>query len=44
MEWSLVFNAGGKLVKAAHAPAGLAAEKSLPPSNPEQNAKPVPAS
>jgi hypothetical protein len=44
MEWSLIFNGKGRLLKATHAPAGLSGQKPLPPSTAEQNAKPIPAS
>jgi hypothetical protein len=44
MDWSLIFNGKGKLLKATHGPAGLSGEKPLPPSTAEQNAKPIPAS
>jgi hypothetical protein len=44
MEWSLLFNGKGRLLKATHGPAGLSGEKPLPPSTAEQNAKPVPSS
>lgn len=43
MAWSLVFNGKGRLLKATHVSAGLAGEKPVPPSNAEQNAKPVPS-
>jgi hypothetical protein len=44
MEWSLIFNGKGRLMKAMHGPAGLSGEKPLPPSTAEQNAKPIPSS
>jgi hypothetical protein len=44
MDWSLIFNGKGRLLKAMHGPAGLSGEKPLPPSTAEQNAKPVPSS
>jgi hypothetical protein len=44
MEWTLIFNAKGRLLKATHAPAGIHEEKSIPASTAEQNAKPVPSS
>ncbi|MGB6743477.1 MAG: hypothetical protein WBE38_07420 [Terracidiphilus sp.] len=43
MAWSLIFNGKGRLLKAAHAPAGIMAEQAVPPSTAEQRAKPVPA-
>jgi hypothetical protein len=44
MEWTLTFNAKGRLLKATHAPAGIHEEKPIPPSTAEQNAKPIPSS
>jgi hypothetical protein len=42
MEWSLVFNGKGRLLKAAHAPAGIAAERAIPPTTADQNTRPIP--
>jgi len=42
MEWSLIFNAKGRLIKAAHAPAALSATKKVPASDGKQVTTPVP--
>jgi hypothetical protein len=42
MEWSLIFNGKGRLLKASHGSAGLKAEQSVPVSTAEQTAKPIP--
>ncbi len=44
MEWTLIFNGKGRLLKAAHGPVGIKGEKTVPPSSAEQNAKPIPSS
>jgi len=44
MVWSLVFNRKGRLLKAAHEPAHLDAERPVPLNTAEQHARPVPAS
>ena len=42
MEWSLIFNGKGRLLKATHRPADLLVEKTIPPSAAGQTFKPVP--
>lgn len=42
MSWSLVFNGKGRLLKATHAPAGIAPEQAVPASTADQNTKPIP--
>ncbi len=42
MQWSLTFSAKGKLLKAAHSPAGLKADQPVPLSTAEQRTRPVP--
>jgi hypothetical protein len=42
MEWSLIFNAKGRLVKAAHAPAPVSATRNVPASDGKQATTPVP--
>jgi hypothetical protein len=44
MEWTLIFNGKGRLLKATHSSAGIKGEKPIPPSTAEQNAKPIPSS
>ncbi len=44
MDWTLIFNGKGRLLKATHSPAGIQGEKPIPPSTAEQNAKPIPSS
>ncbi len=44
MQWTMIFNGKGKLLKASHAPASISAQKEIQPSLPEPNAKPVPPS
>jgi hypothetical protein len=44
MQWSLIFNGKGRLLKAAHSAALMDAEKAVPADDAAQKAKPVPAS
>lgn len=44
MQWSLIFNGKGRLLKATHSTALMDAEKAIPADNAAQKAKPVPAS
>jgi hypothetical protein len=42
MEWNLIFNGKGRLLKATHASANVLKENQVPASHPEEQAKPVP--